>query len=157
MMSKKYRDGTLKEPQIKETVNKKQELEEVMEHLADTTEVFEDVVEESIREIIHDITDADISIGQYVVAVIPEMSKKSRKTATMRHFVGQVIDCDSDEAEINFLVKKSYYYWWPEIVDKSFVDIEDIHALLSIPDMDTKEHVHFSSKDIKVIENCCKR
>lgn len=152
-MSKMFRNGNLQEPTEKSVLYTNEATREV--HPSDTSDVFISEVDESLREVLQKISADDITIGQFVIVALSQASKKPKKTSIKEHFVGQVISSDVDEVEINFLKKKRDYYWWPEKSDKSFVDVEDVHALLSIPDMDGKEHVHFSEHDKIQIERCC--
>ena len=165
-IAKLYREGKLINPAEKNTMEPNimdieedidDEEDDGYEEQPEHSDLFEDITEEIICDTINEFTKEDVAVGQYVLVYIPieNQSKRAKGEEHKPHFFGQTINCSSDEVEVNFLRKKSKYYWWPEKAEKSLVDIENVHVLLDIPDMDSMEHIHFSEEDNAIIQNCC--
>ena len=73
---------------------------------------------------------------------LSDLNYKIRKIlARSKHLAGQIINLDDNGVEISFLKHSEKYFWWPDPLNDSWVDINDIHLKLDTPNMDRRQHL----------------
>ena len=61
--------------------------------------------------------------------------------ARSKHLAEQIINLDDNGVEISFLKHSEKYFWWPDPLNDSWVDINDMHLKLVTPNMDRRQHL----------------
>ena len=152
--SRLFRKGELKAPEMPQR--------DILEHEAPTPEacdleVFQPGIEAgikagieaSIEEFVTQMrTSENIEVGSFVLVA------KDYSTPHSEHSVGQVISIDDEDIEISYLVKSGKNYHWPDPIQEFIEQRENIHKILSPPEMGQREHLTFSVNDAKDIDKC---
>ena len=73
-----------------------------------------------------------------------------KSKARSNHFAGQIINLDDNGVEKSSLKHSEKYFWWPDPLNDSWVDINDIHLKLDPQNMDRRQHRIFGN-DIEKI------
>ena len=73
-----------------------------------------------------------------------------KSKARSNHFAGQIINLDDNGVEKSSLKHSEKYFWWPDPLNDSWVDINDIHLKLDPQNMDRRQHLIFGN-DIEKI------
>lgn len=87
-------------------------------------------------------SDSSVQIGSYCVVEITG-------TINSTYYVGIVIELEKDEFIVSFLKKTSSgLFIYPLIEDKSYIKLNEIHAILSAPEVDRRERYLFKKEEI---------
>ena len=73
-----------------------------------------------------------------------------KSKARSNHFAGQIINLDDNGVEKSSLKHSEKYFWWPDPLNDSWVDINGIHLKLDPQNMDRRQHLIFGN-DIEKI------
>ena len=73
-----------------------------------------------------------------------------KSKARSNHFAGQIINLDDNGVEKSSLKHSEKYFWWPDPLNDSWVDINDIHLKVDPQNMDRRQHLIFGN-DIEKI------
>ena len=147
-MSHQYRQGELKCP----TTNRVYERELEINDLAVTDDVFVDEIDELIHNQLASLSDINnLIVGQFLWIG----QRKVKKTTKQKHYAAQIISIDDGCVEVNYLNETDDYFWWPVCPAKSYVDVEDIHCVLTIPDIDRPERLYFTDCDLEKMKTYC--
>ena len=73
-----------------------------------------------------------------------------KSKARSNHFAGQIINLDDNGVGKSSLKHSEKYFWWPDPLNDSWVDINDIHLKVDPQNMDRRQHLIFGN-DIEKI------
>ena len=146
-MSKQCHKGTSKEPKEteKDIVLQYSESDNLI------TNNEEQIIESELEAVINQV---QLNIGNFIYVELKNKSKLKCKNRS-NHFVGQIVSLEDEDVEVSFIKQNENYFWWPEPLSTSWVDISDIHLRLNTPDMDRRQHLIFTDDDIENMNKCC--
>ena len=86
-----------------------------------------------IQNCLEHLKDLENLQPSYFIYVGLKKNKGSNHVYSSKHFVGQVIQMEEDEAEIKYVRTSGSSFIWSEVEDIGWTSRDNIHLFLSVP------------------------
>ena len=81
--------------------------------------------------------------------------RKKKSFSRPEHYIGQILQIDKNDIELNFLQKENKYIFWPDPPSQSWILRDEAHLKLASSTIDRRLHLLLEEYDIDEMKVYC--